>query len=79
MTAFSHHPAPGRDSSGSTQSDSVCLFIFVNVLSSIMRHFITTNKATVGNGIPVELFQILEDDAVKVLHSRRQQIWKTQQ
>ena len=69
MTAFSHHPAPGRDSSGSTQSDSVCLFIFVNVLSSIMRHFITTNKATVGNGIPVELFQILEDDAVKVLHS----------
>ena len=37
------------------------------------------NKASEGDGIPVELFQILEDDAVKVLHSIRQQIWKTQQ
>ena len=40
---------------------------------------ITTNKANGGDGIPVELFQILKDDAVKVLHSLRQQIWKTQQ
>ena len=40
---------------------------------------ITTNKARGGDGIPVELFQILEDDAVKVLHSICQQIWKTQQ
>ena len=40
---------------------------------------ITMNKASEGNGIPVELFQILKDDAVKVLHSIRQQIWKTQQ
>ena len=40
---------------------------------------ITTNKARGGNGIPVELFQILKDDAVKVLHSICQQIWKTQQ
>ena len=40
---------------------------------------ITTNKATGGDGIPVELFQILKDDAVKVLHSICQQIWKTQQ
>ena len=39
---------------------------------------ITTNKASGGDGIPVELFQILKDDAVKVLHSVRQQIWKTQ-
>ena len=39
---------------------------------------ITTNKAR-GGGIPVELFQILKDDAVKVLHSMCQQIWKTQQ
>ena len=38
---------------------------------------ITTNKASGGDGIPVELFQILEDDAVKVLHSICQQIWKT--
>ena len=39
----------------------------------------TTNKASGGDGIPVELFQILKDDAVKVLHSICQQIWKTQQ
>ena len=40
---------------------------------------ITMNKASRGDGIPVELFQILKDDAVKVLHSICQQIWKTQQ
>ena len=40
---------------------------------------ITTNKASGGDGIPVELFQILKDDAVKVLHSVCQQMWKTQQ
>ena len=39
---------------------------------------ITVNKASGGDGIPVELFQILKDDAVKVLHSICQQIWKTQ-
>ena len=40
---------------------------------------ITTNKASGGDGIPVKIFQILKDDAVKVLHSICQQIWKTQQ
>ena len=40
---------------------------------------ITTNKASGGDGIPVELFQILKDDAVEVLHSICQQIWTTQQ
>ena len=40
---------------------------------------ITTNKASGGDGIPVEIFQILKDDAVKVLQSICQQIWKTQQ
>ena len=40
---------------------------------------ITTNKASGGDGIPVELFQILKDDAVKALHSICQQIWTTQQ
>ena len=40
---------------------------------------ITMDKASGGDGIPVELFQILEDDAVKVLHSICKQIWKTQQ
>ena len=40
---------------------------------------VTMNKASGGDGIPVEVFQILKDDAVKVLHSICQQIWKTQQ
>ena len=40
---------------------------------------ITTDKASGGDGIPVELFQLLKDDAFKVLHSICQQIWKTQQ
>ena len=40
---------------------------------------ITTNKASGGNGIPVDLFKILKDDAIKVLHSIWQQIWKIQQ
>ena len=39
---------------------------------------ITRSKASGGNGIPVELFQILKDDAMKVPHSKCQQIWKTQ-
>ena len=39
----------------------------------------TTNKASGGDGIPVDLFQTLKDDSVKVLHSVYQQIWKTQQ
>ena len=40
---------------------------------------ITTNKANRGDGSPIELFQILKDDAVKMLHAICQQIWKTQQ
>jgi len=40
---------------------------------------VTTNKASGGNGIPVELFQILKDDAMEVMHSICQQIWKTEQ
>ena len=44
-----------------------------------MKSSVTTNKACGGDGIPVELFQILKDDAVKVLYSICQQIWKTQQ
>ena len=39
---------------------------------------ITTNKASGGDGIPAELFQVLENDSIKVLHSECQQIWKTQ-
>ena len=48
-------------------------------MSSSNLESITTNKARGGDGIPVELFQILKDDAVKVLHSICQQIWKSQQ
>ena len=44
-----------------------------------MLESITMNKASGGDGIPVELFQILKDDALKVLHSICQQIWKTNQ
>ena len=47
--------------------------VFLEALGSI-----TTNKASGGDGIPDELFQILKDDAVKVLHSICQKIWKTQ-
>ena len=47
--------------------------------SQVGLRSITTNKASGGDGIPGELFQILKDDAVKVLHSICQQIWKTQQ
>ena len=50
-----------------------------DILESERKHHlgnITTNKASGGDGIPVELFQILKDDAVKVLHSISQQIWK---
>ena len=45
----------------------------------VYNYSITTNKASGGDGIPVELFQSLKDDAVKVLHSICQQMWKTQQ
>ena len=47
--------------------------------SQVALENITTNKASGGDGIPVELFQILNDDAVKVLHSICHQIWKNQQ
>ena len=52
----------------------------VTHLSPRVRHrSITTNKASGGDGIPAELFQILKEDAIDVLHSICQQIWKTQQ
>ena len=53
-----------------------------DILECVVRRAlrsITMNKASGGDGIPVELFQILKDDDVKVLHSMCQQIWKTQQ
>ena len=62
--------------------DGVIIHLELDILECEVKwalESITTNKASGGDGIPVELFQILKDDAVKVLHSICQQIWKTQQ
>ena len=62
--------------------DGVITHLEPDILESKVKwalESITMNKASVGDGIPVELFQILKDDAVKVLHSICQQIWKTHQ
>ena len=62
--------------------DDVITHLEPNILECEVKwalESITTNEASGGDGIPVELFQILKDDAVKVLHSMCQQIWKTQQ
>ena len=62
--------------------DGVVTYLEPNILECEVKwalESITTNKASGGDGIPVELFQILKDDAVKVLHSICQRIWKTQQ
>ena len=65
---------------GVTQSPDPLSSTFV-LTNLRINHYvlITTNKVSGGDGIPAELFQILKDDAVKVLHSICQQIWKTQQ
>ena len=55
-----------------------CVFIVCQLHDYITMNYITTNKASGGDGITSEIFQILEDDAVKVLHSICQQIWKNQ-
>ena len=62
--------------------DGVVTHLELNILECKVKWALgstTMNKASRGDGIPVELFQILKDDAVKVLHSICQQIWKTQQ
>ena len=78
----------------SPQSVLLCLKVVLVLIKDVITHLkpdileckvkwalgsIITNKASGGNGISVELFQILKDDAVKVLHSICQHIWKTQQ
>ena len=63
-------------------SDSVITHLEQDILECEVKWAlgsITMNKTSEGDGIPVELFQILEDDAVKVLHSICDQIWKIQQ
>ena len=59
--------------------DGMITHLEPDILECKINGSITMNKASGGDGIPVELFQILNDDAVKVLHSICQQIWKTQQ
>ena len=62
--------------------DDVITHLEPDILESEVKwafRSITTNKASGSDGIPVELFQLLKDDAVKVLHSICQQIWKNQQ
>ena len=69
-----------KRSSQSRYHDDVITNLEPDILESEVKwalESITTNKASGGDGIPVELFQILEDDAVKVLHSICQHIWKT--
>ena len=62
--------------------DGVIIYLEPDILECEVKWTlgsIFTNKASKGDGIPAELFQILKDDAVKVLHSICQHIWKTQQ
>ena len=71
-----------KDLHDSDNHNSVIIYLEPDILAPKVKRAlgsITTNKASGGDGIPVELFQILKDDAVKVLHSICQQIWKTQQ
>ena len=71
-----------RDLNDSDNHDSVITHLESDILECEVKWAlgtITTSKANGGDGIPAELFQILKDDAVKMLHSICQQIWKTQQ
>ena len=71
-----------KDLNDSGNHDSVITHLEPDILECKIKQAlgnITMNKASGGDGIPVELFQILKDDAVKVLNSICQQIWKTQQ
>ena len=71
-----------RDLHDQDNHDGVIISLKLDILECEVRWSlgsITMNKASGGDGMPVELFQILKDDAVKVLHSICQQIWKTQQ
>ena len=72
----------GKDLHDPDNHDGVIIHLEPDILECEVKlalGSITTNKASGGDGIPVELFQILKDVAVKVLHSICQQIWKTQQ
>ena len=77
-----HRRTVQKRSSRPSNHDGVITHLEPDILECEVKwalESITTNKASRGGGIPVELFQILKDDAVKMLHSICQQIWKTQQ
>ena len=79
--AEEHTEALYKDLNDPDNHDGVITHLEPDILASEVKwalESITTNKASGGDGIPAELFQILKDDAVKVLHSICQQIWKTQ-
>ena len=76
------HRTVQKRSSLPDNHDGVIILLEADILKCEVKWALgssTMNKASGGDGIPVELFQILKDDAVKVLHSIHQQIWKTQQ
>ena len=71
-----------KDLHDSDNCDGVITYLESDILECKVKQAlrsITTNKASGGDGIPVELFQTLKGEAVKLLHSVCQQIWKTQQ
>ena len=77
-----HRRTIQKDLNDPDKHDGVITYLEPDILECEVKWAlgsITTNKASGGNGIPVELLQILKDDAVKVLHSICQQIWKAQQ
>ena len=77
-----HRRTVQKDLHDTDSHDGVIAHLEPNILVREVKRAlgsITANKASRGEGIPVELFQILKDDAVKVLHSICQQIWKSQQ
>ena len=77
-----HRITVEKDLHDQDNHDSVITHLEPDILECEVKwalESITTNKASGGDGIPVELFPILKDDAVKALHSICQQVWKTQQ
>ena len=77
-----HRRTNQKDLSDTENHDGVIIHLEPNILECEVKWALgsnTMNEASGGDGIPVELFQIPKDDAVKVLHSICQQIWKTQQ
>ena len=82
MTRMHRRVVQKKDLNDSDKHDGVITHLEPNILECEVKWAlgsITINKASGDHGIPVELFQILEDDAVKVFYSICQEIWKTQQ